>query len=108
MVSLKMSAAEAKAEGYGSPAEIKPPKYPYGTCLHLDNEVAKALFPGGMPTVGQACTVTGNAIVSSVSSSEQEGGKARLSIDLQMTDMDLGGDKPSAAEKLYGKDGPKK
>ena len=108
MVSLKMSKAEAKAEGYVSPAaEPTPPEYPWGTRLTLVDEVAKSLFPK-MPTVGAQVAIDGLATVASVNIVQQQGGDTRVSIELQLTDIDL--EEPeettSAASKIYG-DKPK-
>lgn len=102
MVSLKMTPAEAKSEGYASPAEMKAPEYPWGTRLTLVDEAAKALFPK-MPVVGSTVAVTGAAIISSVNIVQQEGGDTRVSIELQMTDIDARAveEKKSAAETLY-------
>lgn len=109
MVSLKMSKAEAKAEGYGSPAELKPPEYPWGTRITLVDEVAHALFPK-MPTVGGTVAIEGKAMIASVNIVQQEGGKSRVSIELQLTDLECEdpGEDEGVASKLYGKDGPRK
>lgn len=109
MVSLKMSPEEAKAEGYGAPAEIKAPEYPWGTCLTLTNEVARALFPNGLPDVGTEFAITGNVRVKGKNEDEREGEKVRTSIDLQMTDLEVPNAVPevTVAERLYGSEGPR-
>lgn len=110
MVSLKMTTAEARAEGYGSPADVKPPEYPWGTALTLTDEAVKALFPGGLPKVGQEYDIAGRVCVKATREDERQGGEARLSVELQMTDLDIpnaGTDKPSAATTIYGEAGPR-
>lgn len=109
-VSLKMTPAEAKAEGYGSPAEIKPPEYPWGTVLTLTDEQVKALWPKGLPSTETKLTLDVSAYVKRVSVDEQ-GGEKRVSVDLQLTDIATETDADSdlsAADRLYGKDGPRK
>jgi hypothetical protein len=86
-VSLKMTKAEASAEGYGSPAEVKTPEYPWATCITLTNEVVKALWPDGLPKVGEELPLDVTAKVAGVSASDQDGGTSRVSVDLQLTDI---------------------
>jgi hypothetical protein len=108
-VSLKMTKAEASAEGYGSPAEVKTPEYPWATCITLTNEVVKALWPDGLPKVGEELPLDVTAKVAGVSASDQDGGTSRVSVDLQLTDIEIEdpAETPSAAETIYGADGPK-
>ena len=109
MVSLKMTPAAAKAEGYGSPEEIKPPEYPWGTRLTINNEAVTALFPKGLPKVGDECAITGKVRVIGVIEEDRQDSPPRLSVDLQVTDLEIpqGEEKPSAASRMYGEDGPR-
>lgn len=108
MVSLKMTPAEAKAEGYGAPAEAPAPEYPWGTTLSVIDGTAEALFPA-MPEVGKPVKIAGMAIVTSVNITKREG-KDRFCVELQVTDLEVEAAeaKKGAAESIYGKDGPKK
>jgi hypothetical protein len=102
MVSLKMTDAQAKAEGYGKPEDIKPPEYPWGTRLTVNNDVVKALFPGGMPKIGAEMPVSGKVRVTGVVEEDRQGEPPRLSVDLQMTELDVVRDeKPNVAERMY-------
>ena len=108
MVSLKMTDAEAKAEGYGSPTEAKPPEYPWGTCITLADEVVKALFPDGLPKVGLELDMTGKVRVKGAREDQREGDKTRLSVELQLTDIEIPNGKTVTpmASRLYGEAGP--
>jgi hypothetical protein len=101
MVSLKMSKAESAAES----AAGKPPEYPWGTRLTLVDEVAHAIFPE-MPKVGAEMKIVGTAMVASVNIVQQQGGKTRVSVDLQITDIDAAAAKAKATPNWYG-DKPK-
>jgi hypothetical protein len=103
MVSLKMTPKEAKAEGFGSPTDIKPPEYPWGTSLTLTNETAKELFPNGLPDVGTEFKISGTVRVKGKNENQQEGEDVRTSIDLQVTDLDVPNTVPKkdAAATLY-------
>lgn len=106
MIPLKMTPAEAKAEGYGSPMEAKPPAYPWGTRLTLTDEVVRKLFPDGLPKVGAMIAIDAFAEVVTVNETKQQEGPDRVSVDLQLTEMDLEQDveeKPTAAQAIYGK-----
>ena len=98
-----MTPAEAKAEGYGKPEDVKPPEYPLGTRLSLTDEVAKALFPK-LPEVGKSVALTGAAEVVSINITQQQGGADRICIELQVTDLDATEveTKKSASETIYG------
>ena len=105
MVSLKMTQAEAKAEGYTATPSV--PEYPWGTSLTLVDEVAKALFPE-MPQVGGSVSLDAMATVSYVNIVQQQDGKSRVSIELQLTDLEIEEpeeDKPSPAQVMYGTKG---
>jgi hypothetical protein len=107
VISLKMTPAEAKAEGYGAPVDVKPPAYPWGTRITLTDEVAKEMFPDGLPKVGTAIAIDAFATVASCNMTQQEGGETRLSIELQITDIDIEQDveeKPTPAQTIYGKE----
>lgn len=109
MVSLEMTAEEAREEGYGSPAEAKPPKYPWGTSITLVDEAARGAFPAGIPAVDTECTVIAKVYVKGVNSTEREGGEKCLALDLQFTEIEVHpvAEKPSAAQAIYGESGPR-
>lgn len=93
MVSLKMTAKEAKGE-FGNQVASSPspdlPKYPYGTRLTLETEALDKL--GCEPSdfkVGQTLTITAKVEVIGTSTRERQGGKDRNEVDLQFTDISL-------------------
>lgn len=102
--SMKMSAKDAKE--YASPATADAsdaPRYPYGLCLHINDETIKALGVNAMPDAGQTLMITARVKVASVEQRDTQKGQDR-SMSLQITDMAIGPDtaKPSVEEKLYG------
>lgn len=105
LVSMKMTEKEQKDQ-YA--VEAKPPegpRYPYGLCLHLDDDVMKKLKMGDLPKVGKQVLVTALADVTSVSERESLIGGSHQSVELQITDLALGphNDK-DAGEALYGEE----
>lgn len=102
LVNMKMSEQEVQ-EGYGMPNTADAPQYPYGLELRLDEEGLTKLGMPALPQVGQKMMITCRVEVNSVSQNEsQEGGK-RQNVCLQITDMEVGPDKPESqpGESLY-------
>jgi hypothetical protein len=101
MVSMKLSAKEAKAEV--SPSAMKAPEYPWGLRLRLDEEALKKLGIKDLPAVESTGEIYAKCYVSSASSSDSEGGGQHRSLELQITDLSLTPDKKTnAAKKIYG------
>lgn len=78
-------------------------KYPYGTRLHLDEDVVKSLGASGAK-VGDTVQVVGVATVKSVSARmEGDDGEVGTRLELQITDMGLEKESNVAekAAKLY-------
>lgn len=88
MVSMKISASERDAK-YSVAAEPSQsgPSYPYGLCLHLDDDVMKKLAMQTLPKVGTQVIVYALADVVSVSERESLIGGASQSVELQITDL---------------------
>jgi hypothetical protein len=103
MVSMKMSPAERSAPG--SPTSIlDAPSYPYGLAISLDNGTLKKLGIKDLPEVGEELMLMATVKVTSVSSSEGEGGSQK-NVSLQITEACLGEDAEmqGAESKLYDK-----
>lgn len=93
--------------------EIESPKYPYGTCLYLDDAMCAKLGikkASDLP-VGTELSIDALAKVTGTSEREYEGGK-HLCIDIQLTAMALEGGEDAGEDdaetsdvgsKLYGK-----
>ncbi len=88
LVSMKMSKSETEAK-YAVPTESEGPRYPYGLCLHLDDDVMKKLAMKKLPEVGKQVRVIAYADVTSVSEHESLIGGSRQSVELQITDLAL-------------------
>lgn len=103
MISMKQ---EAEREEMPGEIEYDEPMYPYGLCLHLSQEQLEKLGITALPAVGTEMTLTAKVFVKGTSAYETQGGKD-MSMDLQITDMELGAsDKAPTAERsatlLYG------
>lgn len=102
MVSMQMSAEEAKEYATG---EIKPgdaPKYPYGLCLYLDDDTLAKLGLTEPPAVGSELVLSAKVVVTSMGISQQQDGDKEQRCELQITDMALeAGARKSAATVLY-------
>jgi hypothetical protein len=82
------------------------PRYPYGLCLHLGNDEIEKLKLTQVPDIGTEVMIMAKAFVKSTSAYEtQSEGKSR-SVELQITDLELGPvqQKPDAATVMYGKE----
>lgn len=87
LVSMEFDQAEAKAES-SEVNELEAPKYPYGTCLYLDEKTLDKLGISEMPDVGTMVKIEAMAKVTGTSEREYEGGSHKT-LDLQLTDMGL-------------------
>jgi hypothetical protein len=106
LISLVLDKAEAKAE-VGEPCKVEAPRYPYGTCLYLDEVALKKL--GLECEVGDEVNIVAVGKVTGMSSREYENGKHET-LDIQLTAMSIDdGDEADealespTARKLYPK-----
>lgn len=94
MVSMAMSteeAAEYAGDVPGTPASIgNGPKFPWGLCIDLDDEVLAKLGITELPKVGSVFVIEAQAKVTSMNESEQLDGDKEGRISLQITDMAVG------------------
>lgn len=80
------------------------PAYPYGTRICLDDSSLKKLGISNLPPVGTKMTVKAIVEVCSTSEYDSVDGGARMSLDLQVTDIELGKAKNDVdPEKIYDK-----
>jgi hypothetical protein len=81
-------------------------EYPYGLCIRLGKEELKKLGITQPPSVGSKMTITAAVYVKSTSAYEYAGEDKDMSVELQITDMEIGEaqDKGDAATLLYGGD----
>ena len=102
MASMKMSPEDQ--EDMGASIAVEKPEYPYGLCLHLDNDQIEKLGLGELPPAGSSMMIHAQCDVRDVSvSDDAERGKQRR-MSLQITDMMIVPmkAKEEPAKKLYG------
>jgi hypothetical protein len=104
MISMKLTATEAKSETMLGDSDDDQPAYPYGLSICLcDDELAK-LGITELPPVGTVMQLTALVEVCSISQYENQDG-ADKSMNLQITDMELanGNSAPKPiANRIYG------
>lgn len=108
LVNMKIDPAAEKAK-YAEPSTlVESPRYPYGLCLELDDEVMKRLKLAEMPEVGGTMLLTAKVTVTGCRENQYQNaeGKAetRASCSLQITDLGLTAapdDDEDAGSKLY-------
>lgn len=101
MVNMKMSAKEAK-EYAGVPEPGNAPKYPYGLSICLNSDSLEKLGFADLPAVGQKLQIVAVCEVQAVRSNQQQDGDKESSVDLQITDMEVGiGAGEVDASRLY-------
>lgn len=104
---MAMINMKSKPEREEMPGEIEgdEPRYPYGLCLSLGKDELEKLGITALPKVGSEMMVTAKAYVKSTSAYETQGEGEKMSIELQITDMELGSNgaqrQDSAATMLY-------
>lgn len=103
---MAMTNMKSKPEREEMPGEVEAdePRYPYGLCIRLGKDELAKLGITALPTVGVEMNVMARATVKSVSSYETQGEGSDMSVELQITDMELGqaSGTSAAAATLYG------
>lgn len=103
MVNMQMSAEEAKEyASCGEAVAADAPRYPYGLCVSLDDDSLAKLGITDLPKVGAKMTLTARVVVTSIGSSERQGGDAESRMELQITDMELDGGATGAQRQYPG------
>jgi hypothetical protein len=104
LINMQQSAEEAKE--YTEPKASDAPKYPWGLCITLNDDSLEKLGIDALPAVDVEVTIIAKAIVSRTSEYQTQGGESERSLDLQITDMQVGVGKDllgRAQDALYGK-----
>lgn len=103
LVSMKMSASERK-EYANETIASDAPSYPWGLCIHLDDDALNKLGLTEMPAVGTELMVMAKVVVKGTSAHARDGEMDHRSVEMQITDMELGpvASASSAATALYG------
>ena len=105
MKSMKISAEEKKK--YAEPTiASEQQQYPYGLSISLDQDVLDKLGMSKLPDVGDKMMLHAKVEICSVSQSESQGGGKNSHVQMQITDMAIGGasddKKEDASQALYG------
>lgn len=105
LINMEQSAEEAQE--YTSPTPADAPKYPWGLCITLNDDSLEKLGVDMLPAVGTEVTIVARAQVTRTGDNQTQGGESEMSMDLQITDMQIDGLDVDvlgrAAEMLYGK-----
>lgn len=99
MVDLELTPEEAEDE---APKEPHKPKYPYGTCITLDETVLEKLgITKNLPEIGQTIHLDSDVKVVGVRENEDED-ETRCTIELQMLNihLNIGGEEKEDTESL--------
>lgn len=99
---MEMSDEERQEEA-GAMPEHAMPKYPYGLCIELNDEVIEKLGLTSLPRTGEKFYIEAEAKVVSVSAREVEGSESEASIRLQIEKLGCEGEDPKYAQKMYDK-----
>ena len=100
MISMKR---EPEREEMPGQVEMDEPAYPEGLCLELESDELEKLRITAPPAIGSVVTITARAYVKSAGA-EQTAGGTEKKVELQITDMEIGGagNFGAAATMLYG------
>jgi len=92
-------------ENEGPEMEMEDRKYPYGLCLHLEDDDLQKLGITQLPPHGSEMKVVAVAKVVGTRTDEMADGEVEGSLRLQITDLELGQAKKTPdAGRLYEKD----
>lgn len=77
-------------------------KYPYGLCIHLDDDTLQKLGITTPPAVGSSMLLQAQVMVTSTSSDVMNDGEVEGRLTLQITDMELSMPAKTASNVLWG------
>lgn len=86
-------------EAYPTPEQGK---YPYGLCIHLDDDTLQKPGITSPPAVGGTMLLQAQVMVTSASSDVMNNGEVEGRLTLQITDMELSMPAKSASNVLWG------
>ena len=105
MVSMKMSAEEAKEYSGTAPSADDAPEYPCGLCIDLNDDALEKLGIVELPAVGTEMTLVAMVVVTRTGAYQTHGAEREACMGLQITDMELKRQPTrDLAKSLYGKD----
>lgn len=104
MADMKMSKSEGIKYEVATEKEDDGPQYPYGLCIHLEQDQLEKLGITELPKVGAAMMIHANAYVKTVSQYDTQDGEDKR-VELQITELEIApGEAKDAAEIMYGKE----
>lgn len=98
MINMAREASEAE-ESYPTPEQSK---YPYGLCIHLDDDTLQKLGITTPPPAGASMLLQAQVMVTSTGSEVMLGGEVEGRLTLQITDMELSMPAKAASNVLWG------
>lgn len=101
---MALISMKQKPEREEMPGEVEAdePQYPYGLCLHLGKDELDKLDVKDLPEVGTPVMVQAKAFVKSTSAYNTQGDGKSMSVELQITDMEImPGEKKDPASVMY-------
>lgn len=101
LVSMELTAEQAKESTCAIAGDGSAPKYPYGLSLSLNSDSLENLGIKSLPVVGTKLLLTAVVEVSGTHESQQQDGTSEKSVDLQITDMELSSPPSDIAGRLY-------
>jgi hypothetical protein len=105
---INMQTSAAEAQEYAQPTAADAPKYPWGLCVTLSDDTLDKLGVAALPATDTEVTIIAKAVVSSTRENQTQGGETERSVDLQITDMRVGGldadFMAKTAQMMYGGD----
>lgn len=101
LVSMELTAEQAKESTGPIAGDGSAPKYPYGLRISLDSDSLESLGIKSLPAVGTKLLVTAVVEVSSTRETQQQDGTSDKGVDLQITEMELSSPPSDIASRLY-------
>lgn len=101
LVSMELTAEQAKESTGAIAGDGSAPKFPYGLCISLNSDSLESLGVKSLPAVGTKLLVTAVVEVSSTRETQQQDGTSEKSADLQITEMELSSPPADIASRLY-------
>lgn len=97
---INMARKEGDAdESYPTPEQSK---YPYGLCIHLDDDTLQKLGITTPPAVGSSMLLQAQVMIIGANSEVMNDGEVEGRMTLQITDMELSAPAKSASNVLWG------
>lgn len=101
-IDMRLTESDMREEFPDRVPDSETPVFPGGLRIHLNDVALKKLLLKELPDVGMELNLDALVKVVEVSEDEENGGKTRKSMVLQITAMGLFADSKSDTDKFYG------